>query len=300
VGEWERVKALLSSWVGYTEKDSSKNIQLKTKSSGSGNYTIFGAVLRFLFPELGDTFDVNYAWCLQEQIAGDVIALGLERAKEVLPAITAYTPTMAQAFKNKGWWGTEPKEGAYIFFANPAKASADRKDGVYHVGRVTHFDVKRVYTNEGNTSTASGVEANGGCVAEKSYSRDDPKIYGYGYPQYGTGAVNELAELHPFAREAWVEALWLDILYREPTEEEMATNLKYSALGLLLKLHTSEEGGRVWITNCYGQILDRKPREDEIETWLKIMKQGMTRKEIRRKIKKSPEARTKAKKKEGT
>ena len=112
--EWEKVKKVLNNWVGYTEKNSSANIQYKTKSPGNSNYTIFGAMLRFLFPEMGDTFEIDYAWCLQEQIAADVIALGLERAQEVLPALTAYTPSMAEAFKKKGWWGTEPKEGAYI------------------------------------------------------------------------------------------------------------------------------------------------------------------------------------------
>jgi hypothetical protein len=290
MGEWEKVKALLSAWVGYTEKDSSVNIQYKSKSSGTGNYTIFGAILRFLAPELGDTFAVNYAWCLQEQIAADVLALGLNRAKEVLPTFSAYTPTMAQAFKDKGWWGREPKEGAYIFFASPAKASADRKDGVYHVGRVTHFDVKRVYTNEGNTSTASGVEANGGCVAEKSYSRDDPKIYGYGYPQYGTGAVNEFSTLPDATHRTWIEEMFLAYTHRLPSEEEIQGNMYHTVLDLEYKLRTSPESIRDWIFGCYPKFVSRIPREDEVQAWMT----AKTRRQIWDRIKRSEEAKRKA------
>lgn len=41
------------------------------------------------------------------------------------------------------------------------------------------FDSSRIYTNEGNTSSAAGVVANGGAVRNKSYSINDSAIDGY-------------------------------------------------------------------------------------------------------------------------
>lgn len=295
--EWEKVKKVLNNWVGYTEKNSSANIQYKTKSPGNSNYTIFGAMLRFLFPEMGDTFEIDYAWCLQEQIAADVIALGLERAQEVLPALTAYTPSMAEAFKKKGWWGTEPKEGAYIFFADSAKASTSRPNGIYHVGRVVGFDEKKVHTNEGNTSAASGVEANGGCITEKSYNRNNSKIHGYGYPQYGTGttgAVNEFSTLEGAAHRTWIEEMFLAYTHRLPSEEEIQGNMYHTVLELEYKLRTSEESKRDWIFGCYPKFVSRMPREDEVQSWMK----AKTRRQIWDRIKRSAEA--EKLKKEGT
>lgn len=40
----------------------------------------------------------------------------------------------------------------------------------------------RVYTIEGNTSSAAGVVENGGCVRNKSYALSYEKIGGYGRP----------------------------------------------------------------------------------------------------------------------
>ena len=44
-----------------------------------------------------------------------------------------------------------------------------------------------VYTVEGNTSDASGVVANGGCVCKKSYPIGSSLIAGYGRPRYNDG-----------------------------------------------------------------------------------------------------------------
>lgn len=42
----------------------------------------------------------------------------------------------------------------------------------------------RVYTIEGNTSSAAGVVPNGGCVRDKSYPRNAKYIAGYGRPNW--------------------------------------------------------------------------------------------------------------------
>lgn len=298
-GELERVLEIVKAQEGYLEKASNSSLDSKTANAGKGNYTKYGRDLRAWFPELGDTFGTSYAWCLQMIVWAFCIALGLERAKELLcGCLTAYTPTMAQAFMDAGRWSSKPQVGALLFFADADKKSASRPYGIYHVAFVTGVTASRVYTDEGNTNAGSAVVANGGGVAAKSYDINDPKIFGYGIPDYRSGSgqastPDELAALNPYAHKDWVEALWLDILFREPSEAEMAVNLKYSALGLLLKLHTSEEGRRAWITACYCLILDRKPREDEIQTWLEAMENGKTRKDILRKIIKSPEAKEK-------
>ena len=47
------------------------------------------------------------------------------------------------------------------------------------------MDSTYVYTIEGNTSSESGVVANGGCVREKKYKLTYNRIAGYGRPNYG-------------------------------------------------------------------------------------------------------------------
>ncbi len=61
------------------------------------------------------------------------------------------------------------------------------KDGgktMYHTGIVEKVAGGRVYTIEGNTSSAAGVVENGGCVQDKSYPLTYSKIGGYGRPDF--------------------------------------------------------------------------------------------------------------------
>ena len=55
---------------------------------------------------------------------------------------------------------------------------------MYHTGLVVKVAGGRVYTIEGNTSSAAGVVANGGCVRDKSYPLGASYIGGYGRPDY--------------------------------------------------------------------------------------------------------------------
>jgi LysM repeat protein len=50
-----------------------------------------------------------------------------------------------------------------------------------------------VYTIEGNTSSSSGVVANGGCVAEKKYKLSYGRIAGYGRPDYNSISTSEIS-----------------------------------------------------------------------------------------------------------
>lgn len=55
---------------------------------------------------------------------------------------------------------------------------------MYHTGLVVKVSGGRVYTIEGNTSSAAGVVPNGGCVRDKSYPLGASYIGGYGRPDY--------------------------------------------------------------------------------------------------------------------
>lgn len=55
---------------------------------------------------------------------------------------------------------------------------------MYHTGLVEKVSGDRVYTIEGNTSSAPGVVPNGGIVRDKNYSINYAQIGGYGTPDW--------------------------------------------------------------------------------------------------------------------
>ncbi len=69
-----------------------------------------------------------------------------------------------------------PKYGDLVFFQN--------SKGVAHIGICLYTSGGRIYTVEGNTSDASGLEANGGGVYFKNYSLSTSYINGYGVLPY--------------------------------------------------------------------------------------------------------------------
>lgn len=81
-------------------------------------------------------------------------------------------------YQKIGRWFHEPKKGDQIFFS--------KANGVdpAHTGLVVDVDEDYVYTVEGNTSSESGVVANGGACAKKCYRRNYYRILGYGRPLY--------------------------------------------------------------------------------------------------------------------
>lgn len=105
---------------------------------------------------------------------------GTVEAKKVLCGnFDDYTVYSSNYYKKKDRWFTKnPKAGDQIFFKN--------NNGICHTGIVYKVDSSKVYTIEGNTSSASGVVANGGCVAKKSYSLSYSKIAGYGRPDWSS------------------------------------------------------------------------------------------------------------------
>lgn len=166
--------------VDYLEKASNKDLYSKTANAGDKNYTKYGYEMHKISPAVMDFpapwCDAFVDWCF-------VQAFGIDMAKTLLHSFDDYTVQSAQYFKNNGEWYSKPQRGDQIFFKNSS--------GICHTGLVYSVDNNYVYTIEGNTSSAPGVEANGGCVRRKAYSLGYNKIAGYGRPNWGL-----VADLH--------------------------------------------------------------------------------------------------------
>lgn len=167
---------------GYLEKASNKYLDSKTSNAGSNNYTKYGKEMHNLYPAV---MDFPAAWCDGFVDWCFMKAYGVANAKALLGGnFDDYTVASAKLYKDKkAYYYSNPKVGDQIFFNNGNR--------ICHTGLVYKVDSKKVYTIEGNTSSASGVVANGGCVRCKSYSLNYYRIDGYGRPNYGTTAVNE-------------------------------------------------------------------------------------------------------------
>ena len=154
----------------------------KTANAGSKNYTKYGKEMHDLYPAVMDYpaawCDAFVDWCFMQ-------AYGVCNARALLGGdFNDYTVASANLYKKKNAWkpaGTIPEPGWQIFFTNGTR--------IYHTGLVIGYNplTRMVTTMEGNTSSASGVVENGGCVREKEYSVDHAQIAGYGVPAYDDG-----------------------------------------------------------------------------------------------------------------
>ncbi len=158
----------------YLEKASGKSLYDKTANAGSANYTKYGYEMHKLYPA---TMDYPAAWCDCFVDWCFVQAFGAEAAAKLLHRFDDYTVNSSGYYKNNGEWYKSPKAGDQIFFTNSG-------GGICHTGIVYAVDNSYVYTIEGNTSSSSGVVANGGCVRKKSYKLSYSRIAGYGRPNY--------------------------------------------------------------------------------------------------------------------
>ena len=160
----------------YLEKKSNAYLDDFTKNAGDKNYTKFAR-------------DVNnwnqpgcqgQPWCAVYQFWKLVKVFGLTKALQIMGGGFYNCRSVTRHAKQKGTWHTTPKKGALIIFRNGS-----------HIGSVNSFDTNYVYTNEGNTSSAPGVVANGGACRNKKYKRTDSAIDGYVWIDYGTAADQE-------------------------------------------------------------------------------------------------------------
>ena len=166
--------------VGYLEKASNSNLDSKTGNAGSKNYTKYARDLDKIAGFYNGKKQ-GYAWCDVFVDWCFVKAYGVDNAKKLLcqpdKSLGAGCEYSMRYYKSKKQLYTSPKAGDQIFFK-------DAEGDVIHTGIVYKVDNTYVYTVEGNTSSSSGVVANGGCVREKKYKLSYNRIAGYGRPAY--------------------------------------------------------------------------------------------------------------------
>ena len=189
--------------VGYLEKKSNSNLDSKTANAGHNNYTKYARDLDAI-PNFYNGKKNGYAWCDVWTDWVFVKAFGVESAKKLLcqpnKSYGAGCYYSARYYKNNGrFYTSNPQRGDQIFFWNSAK------NDVAHTGIVYNVDNTYVYTVEGNTSTSSGVVANGGGVCCKKYKLNYTRIYGYGRPAYDVEPVDNDAPAIPVYTPTVVE-----------------------------------------------------------------------------------------------
>lgn len=179
VSAWQRTKNLLDEQVGYLEKASNSNLDSKTGNAGYNNYTKYARDV----DNMGLMGCQGQPWCAVYQFWIDAKTRGKQKALDIMGNGFYNCNSVKAHAKAKGFWHSAPKVGALPIFRKGA-----------HIGRVIAINGNTIRTNEGNTSSGglNNVEANGGCVAEKSYTVGNSQIDGYVWIDYdGSGMADQ-------------------------------------------------------------------------------------------------------------
>lgn len=177
----ERLLAKARAEIGYLEKASNSQLDDKTANAGYNNWTKYARDLDRLgaynFPKNGYAWcDMFVDWCFVTTFGFD---LAWRMTGQAMKGVGAGCTYSAQYYKSMGrFFKSDPQPGDQIFFTDDGGASS------CHTGIVEKVAGGRVYTIEGNTSSAPGVVPNGGAVRDKSYSLGYANIYGYGRPNW--------------------------------------------------------------------------------------------------------------------
>lgn len=211
MGLWEKTKQLLDAQVGYLEKRSNSNLDSKTGNAGYNNYTKYSRDIN----NMGLMGCQGQPWCAVYQFWICAQIFGKSKALEIMGNGFYNCNSVKAHAKAKGTWRSTPKLGALVIFRNGA-----------HIGRVIRISGRTLYTNEGNTSSGAmnTVEANGGCVAEKSYAIGNSQIDGYVWIDYG----EETAEPETTWKATGTATSTVDNLYvrAEPNGEVIGELMK--------------------------------------------------------------------------
>jgi hypothetical protein len=115
------------------------------------------------------------AWCAEFQWW----CFGQAGAAALIPK-TAYTPTMASWYQQKGRADRTPRPGSLVFYNWPG----DGVDRIQHVGIVEKvLNASTIQTIEGNTTSGSGGnQSDGGWVARRT--RSTSAVVLFGHPAY--------------------------------------------------------------------------------------------------------------------
>lgn len=160
----------------YLEKKTEEYLDDFSKNAGYNNYTKFARDVN----NLGQPGCQGQPWCAEYQFWKLVQTLGITKALQIMGGGFYNCQSVMNYAKANGTWHTKPKDGALIIFRRGA-----------HIGSVNSYNTSDVYTNEGNTSSVAGVEANGGAVRNKKYKINDPAITGYVWIDWGTETKTE-------------------------------------------------------------------------------------------------------------
>lgn len=160
----------------YLEKKTEAYLDDFSKNAGYNNYTKFARDVN----NLGQPGCQGQPWCAEYQFWKLVQTLGITKALQIMGGGFYNCQSVMNYAKANGTWHTKPKNGALIIFRRGA-----------HIGSVNSYNTSDVYTNEGNTSSVAGVEANGGAVRNKKYKINDPAITGYVWIDWGTETKTE-------------------------------------------------------------------------------------------------------------
>ena len=157
----------------YLEKATLAYLDDFQRNAGYNNYTKFARDVN----SWGQPGCQGQSWCAVYQFWKLVKVFGLKKALQIMGGGFYNCQSVTRHAKENGTWKKTPKKGALITFRNSA-----------HIGSVRTYDAKYVYTNEGNTSSAAGVVANGGSCRNKKYKLTDSAIDGYVWIDYGAAA----------------------------------------------------------------------------------------------------------------
>lgn len=164
--------AVAQTQLGYREGATANDMSGNTSFRGDGNYTKYGAWYGI---NPGGWCSMFVSWCANQ--AGIPTSI-IPKHADVNVAMSFY--------KNNGLWGWgkywapkqgkkayTPKKGDLVFYGN-----GDLDNAVY-IGIVYDIDAETLFTIEGN-------HLNMCCYVE--HKLDEKYIYGYGKPQYTSGA----------------------------------------------------------------------------------------------------------------
>lgn len=178
----ERLIATANAEEGYLEKATNAQLDSKTANAGSNNWTKYARDL----DNIGNIYNGKkngYAWCDVFVDWCFIKTFGVDLAMRLLcqpyGGAGAGCTYSVQYYKQKDQFHkSNPQAGDQIFFTNDGGKTS------YHTGLVIAVGNGKVYTIEGNTSSAPGVVPNGGCVRTKSYNLTATYICGYGRPDW--------------------------------------------------------------------------------------------------------------------
>lgn len=165
------VIAIARNEIGYVEKASDQDIDVKEANPGNANRTKYGVFTG----HNGDPWCCSFVmWCIGQAANGDKSIL----QKVIAGPITAKCSTLWSQLAKANRITDKPEPGDLVFY--------NGTNGISHVGIVATVSGNDLTTIEGNTSMpgGGGNPYEGLYVAEKKKKMGDSKIHGFARPIY--------------------------------------------------------------------------------------------------------------------